>query len=64
MSDGSGDYSNNEVCRLVVTCTGGYPHLEFGSFNTEHNYDYVTVFSVNENCGELAQFVWPTNVLL
>ena len=42
ITDGSGDYSNNEDCRWLIASAGSIS-LSFTSFNTESNYDYVTI---------------------
>ena len=37
-------HAHNEDCRWLTTCETGVPTLTFSSFDTEANYDYVTVY--------------------
>jgi hypothetical protein len=44
VSDGSGDYSNEADCTWHLHCDSGHPRLQFSSFYTESNFDYVSVY--------------------
>ena len=44
VSDGAGPYGMNQDCIWYLQCTTGSPVLEFSAFDTEGNYDWVSVF--------------------
>ena len=41
--DGTGHYYNNVDCEWTLECWSGTPVLEFQSFDTEGNFDYVYI---------------------
>jgi hypothetical protein len=47
---GSGDiffsdsYEDNASCQWTVSCSSGHPQIHFNNFNTEHNFDYVSLY--------------------
>ena len=41
--DGDGEYGHQEDCVWHLSCTSGSPALHFSSFDTESNFDWVTV---------------------
>ena len=40
---GSGNYENNQRCQWTLTSPDGRIRIDFVSFNTEPNYDYLLV---------------------
>ena len=47
---GSGDiffsdqYEDSASCQWTITCRTGHPQVHFNNFNTEHNFDFVSVY--------------------
>ena len=55
ISDGVGDYSNNEDCTWLISSTSAI-EVFFSSFNTESGYDYVTISTcASADCSSRAQ---------
>ena len=51
ISDGSGNYGNNENCQWVLQARGGagIVSLSFSYFDTESGYDYVTIYECSSS---------------
>ena len=67
ISDGWSVYTPNSVCNWLIS-SSGFISLSFSSFNTESNYDFVTInrCTSSTNCVELVAklsgSVSPTNI--
>ena len=44
---GTENYENNHDCQSTLTSPGGRIRIDFGSFDTETNQDYLSVTTTN-----------------